>query len=265
VLLGPVPDQVDEPPPADEPRAAIQHLRELRLVEPRLTRGAHEPLDKRPRPAVLVELPGRIEVLLRPGLALALELAGAAHGVDATRLGAQLRGQPRCREGAFGHDTILLVQNRFVRIRRSSSSRPPGVRRIVVATDRSESADRAVAWAVDMAERYGAELVVVQVVESSTAAIEAELARFAEASGARGRVVTDSDPSGAIVRAAAEEKADVLVVGNVGMSGRREFLLGNVPNRVSHNAPCTVVIVNTSSGGRRCRAASATRAGPGSG
>jgi ubiquinone biosynthesis protein len=138
-----------------------------------------------------------------------------------------------------------------VRIRRSSSSRPAGVRRIVVATDRSESADRAVAWAVDMAERYEAELVLVQVVETSTAAVETELARFAEASGARGRVVADSDPSGAIVRAATEEKADVLVVGNVGMSGRREFLLGNVPNRVSHNAPCTVVIVDTSSGGRR--------------
>ena len=37
----------------------------------------------------------------------------------------------------------------------------------------------------------------------------------------------------------------MLVVGNLGMSGRREFLLGNVPNRVSHNARCTVVIVNT--------------------
>ena len=37
-------------------------------------------------------------------------------------------------------------------------------------------------------------------------------------------------------------------------SGRREFLLGNVPNRVSHNARCTVVIVNTVGaveGGRR--------------
>jgi nucleotide-binding universal stress UspA family protein len=125
------------------------------------------------------------------------------------------------------------------------------VRRIVVATDRSESADRAVAWAVDMAARYEAELVLVQVVQSSTAAIESQLTRFAEECGARGRVVADSDPSGAIVRTAAEEKADVLVVGNVGMSGRREFLLGNVPNRVSHNAPCTVVIVDTSSGGRR--------------
>jgi nucleotide-binding universal stress UspA family protein len=32
------------------------------------------------------------------------------------------------------------------------------------------------------------------------------------------------------------------------MTGRREFLLHNVPNRVSHNAPCTVVIVHTQRG-----------------
>jgi predicted unusual protein kinase regulating ubiquinone biosynthesis (AarF/ABC1/UbiB family) len=40
----------------------------------------------------------------------------------------------------------------------------------------------------------------------------------------------------------------VLVVGNVGMGGRREFLLGNVPNRISHTSRCTVIIVNTSDG-----------------
>jgi ubiquinone biosynthesis protein len=49
----------------------------------------------------------------------------------------------------------------------------------------------------------------------------------------------------AIVRAAKEDAADVLVVGNAGMAGRRQFLLGNVPNRISHNARCTVIIVNT--------------------
>jgi nucleotide-binding universal stress UspA family protein len=37
------------------------------------------------------------------------------------------------------------------------------------------------------------------------------------------------------------------------MSGRREFLLGNVPNRVSHNAACTVVIVNTADDPRQRR------------
>ena len=126
-----------------------------------------------------------------------------------------------------------------------------GVRRILVATDRSQSADRAVRWAADMAERYEAELLVLQVVAERAAAVLPELEQFAESLGARALVETAEDPSDAIVRAAAQEKVDVLVVGNVGMSGRREFLLGNVPNRVSHNAPCTVVIVNTAGGERR--------------
>jgi nucleotide-binding universal stress UspA family protein len=138
-------------------------------------------------------------------------------------------------------------QNRSVRIRRSPSSRDGGVRRILVATDRSQSADRAVRWAADMAERYEAELLVLQVVAERAAAVLPELEQFAESLGARALVETAEDPSDAIVRAAEQEKVDVLVVGNVGMSGRREFLLGNVPNRVSHNAPCTVVIVDTSS------------------
>jgi nucleotide-binding universal stress UspA family protein len=133
-----------------------------------------------------------------------------------------------------------------VRIRRSPSDRDGGVRRILVATDRSQSADRAVRWAADMAERYEAELLVLQVVAERAAAVLPELTQFAESLGARALVETAEDPSDGIVRAAAQEKVDVLVVGNVGMSGRREFLLGNVPNRVSHNAPCTVVIVDTS-------------------
>ena len=49
----------------------------------------------------------------------------------------------------------------------------------------------------------------------------------------------------AICEASEREDVDLVVVGNVGMSGRKEFLLENVPNRVSHNAHCTVVIVQT--------------------
>ncbi len=130
------------------------------------------------------------------------------------------------------------------------------VKRILAATDRSETADRAVVWASEMAERYGAELVIFQVVvppdsPTETVGTDRELAelgalaeRLAGPRG-RGRVAVDTDPSRAICAAADEEKADVVVVGGVGMSGRKEFLLGNVPNRVSHNAGCTVVIVNT--------------------
>jgi ubiquinone biosynthesis protein len=129
---------------------------------------------------------------------------------------------------------------------------------VLVATDRSSTADHAVEWAAEMARRYEAELHIVQVLaaeDSGAAAGLTELADRVGVPGARLRTVVEDDPSAAIVRAAEEAEADVVVVGNLGMSGRKEFLLGNVPNRVSHNARCTVVIVNTKdveerSGGR---------------
>lgn len=123
--------------------------------------------------------------------------------------------------------------------------------RVLVATDRSETAQRAEAWAADLAERYAAELVLLQVIPSTdgdATSVEASLAEVAATlAGARGRAVVrvEADAPRAIVDAAAAEKADVLVVGNAGMGERKEFLLGNVPNRISHSARCTVVIVNT--------------------
>jgi ubiquinone biosynthesis protein len=126
------------------------------------------------------------------------------------------------------------------------------VSRVLVGTDRSETAERAVAWAADMASRYEAELVLVQVLrEGDAGAAERTnddlLSHAKDLAGERARavVVVDTDPARAIVKAAQDEKADVVVVGSVGMSGRKEFLLEKVPNRVSHNAPCTVVIVDT--------------------
>ena len=139
------------------------------------------------------------------------------------------------------------------------------IRRVMVGTDRSETASRAVGWAASFAERFGAELHVVQVMlpqgpaDTEFGAAHATRARAAaddlqryadDLAGARGRahVVIDDDPAMAIVHAAEEHAVDVLVVGNAGMAGRKEFLLGNVPNRISHNARCTVIIVNTTNG-----------------
>jgi ubiquinone biosynthesis protein len=124
----------------------------------------------------------------------------------------------------------------------------PRVGRVLVATDRSETAHRAVEWAAEMATRYEAELLVLRVtLDGDTAELEADLADYAGSLGERVRTLVRraEDPAQGICEAAREEEADVLVVGSVGMQGRKEFLLGNVPNRVSHNAPCTVVIVNT--------------------
>ncbi len=39
--------------------------------------------------------------------------------------------------------------------------------------------------------------------------------------------------------------ADLIVVGNKGMTGAKRFLLGSVPNKVSHHAPCSVMIIRT--------------------
>ena len=125
------------------------------------------------------------------------------------------------------------------------------VRLVMVATDRSETAERAVRFAAEMAARYEAELLVLRVLVGGNGT-RAEVVRDLEEyitglDGERKRasVVSGEDPAEAIVDAARRENADVIVVGSVGMSGRREFLLRNVPNRVSHNAPCTVVIVQT--------------------
>ena len=136
----------------------------------------------------------------------------------------------------------------------------------MVGTDRSETAERAVRWATAFADAYSAELHVVQVViplhpadtEHGTAEVTRaraaadELQTYATTiAGARGfaHVVIDDDPALAIVHATEEHEIDVLVVGNAGMAGRKEFLLGNVPNRISHNARCTVIIVNTTRDG----------------
>jgi len=149
-----------------------------------------------------------------------------------------------------------------------------GPRRVMVGTDRSETAERAVKWAAEFAERYGAALHVVQVIvphhpadtdagaaeRTQAAAVSDDIVRHARRMAGdrgRGRVVVDDDPAMAIVRAASEDAIDVLVVGNAGMAGRKEFLLGNVPNRISHNARCTVIIVNSFASGETAPALAA--------
>ena len=140
----------------------------------------------------------------------------------------------------------------------------PWLKRVLVATDRSETADKAVRWAATMVETCQAELILVQVLapetdddaepglpEATLSQAQEDLTRFAhELAGPRGRarVVVDDDPAAAILDAVNAEQVDAVIVGNLGMRGRKQFLLGNIPNRISHAARCTVVIVNTTDG-----------------
>jgi nucleotide-binding universal stress UspA family protein len=144
-------------------------------------------------------------------------------------------------------------------------------RSIVVGTDGSETAQKAVQAAVDLAKLTGAKLELVSAYEPVSSQrlrdearhvpadmqwmvnpredVDATLAEAAERVGEAGvqsrTYAREGDPADAILDVAEELGSDLIVVGNKGMTGAKRFLLGSVPNKVSHHAPCSVMIVRT--------------------
>ncbi len=118
------------------------------------------------------------------------------------------------------------------------------LRRVLATTDGSDRAFRAVSFAATLAERFGATLSLVHIRANSAPVADAVKA---QAQRARASLVLldDDRPAEAICRYAEQEDIDAIVLGNYGMSERKQFLMSNIPNRVSHNAPCTVIIVDT--------------------
>jgi len=143
--------------------------------------------------------------------------------------------------------------------------------RIVVGTDGSETASEAVKRAIELAKMSGAKLEIVSAFEPiSQEQLRGESAELPgdvrhavnpredvslKLDGAAGdakkeglEVQThprEGDPADAILDVAEETEADLIVVGNKGMTGAKRFLLGSVPNKISHHAPCGVWIVRT--------------------
>ena len=142
---------------------------------------------------------------------------------------------------------------------------------IVVGTDGSDTATEAVRQAVELAQAVRAKVELVSAYEPVPEArlrserreapedvqwainpkedVETTLSAAAEiAHGAGVEVETFSrrgDPADAILDVAEESDADLIIVGNKGMTGAKRFLLGSVPNKVSHHAPCSVMIIRT--------------------
>ena len=145
-------------------------------------------------------------------------------------------------------------------------------RSIVVGTDGSETARKAVRDAIELAGTVGARLDIVSAYEPVSGQrlreearevppdiqwqvnpredVEATLEEAREEVGDSGVDVEtfarEGDPADAILDVAEERGADLIVVGNKGMTGAKRFLLGSVPNKVSHHAPCSVLIIRTS-------------------
>jgi nucleotide-binding universal stress UspA family protein len=145
------------------------------------------------------------------------------------------------------------------------------IRSIVVGTDGSDTAKHAVKEATELAKALGAELHVVsgyqvkegrrvhavgagpegatwtEPPEADTQGLLEEAAALARMNGVDAQIhPRREDPADALIRIAEQTQSDLIVVGNKGMTGSRRFLLGSVPNKVSHHAPCSVYIVRTS-------------------
>jgi nucleotide-binding universal stress UspA family protein len=142
---------------------------------------------------------------------------------------------------------------------------------IVVGTDGSDTARQAVRQATELALSVGARIELVSAYEPVSDArlreesihvpedlqwmvnprgdVQAMLERAAAEIRAGGVEVEvfarQGDPADAILDVAEERGSDLIVVGNKGMTGAKRFLLGSVPNKVSHHAPCSVLIIRT--------------------
>ena len=122
----------------------------------------------------------------------------------------------------------------------------PVLSRILVATDGSPTATKAVDRAVEVATGQGASLTVLSAGPAAQAVVDAEVARLAGSGLSLEPLAVDGDPASAIVEAAGAGGYDLVVVGNAGMTGpRRFFTLGSVPNKVSHSLACSLLIVRT--------------------
>lgn len=111
--------------------------------------------------------------------------------------------------------------------------------RLLVGTDLSPTAKVATDRAATLASALGAELIVAHAGTGSDALEEV-------AAGYDAKAVAAAGPPAEVLIAQAETlDADLIVVGSVGMSGARRFLLGSVPNKVSHHAPTDLLIVKT--------------------
>jgi nucleotide-binding universal stress UspA family protein len=142
---------------------------------------------------------------------------------------------------------------------------------IVVGTDGSDTAKEAVRQATELAKALGSSVHLVSAYEpigegrlreerqqvpddmqwmvnpreDVNATLRAAADEIQEAGVQVDTYAREGDPADAILDVAEEQKADLIVVGNKGMTGAKRFLLGSVPNKVSHHAPCSVMIIRT--------------------
>lgn len=163
-------------------------------------------------------------------------------------MGAQLSRALR----AAGAESLVPARTLAQRVAVGSTRplHPAGpIRTIVVGVDAEEHGDAVLAVAVELAAASEGSLHLVRAYGDRRGLSDAEAALAAACDAARLKGLQAiaharrDDPADALVAIAEEEDADLVVVGGTGMSGGKRLLAGSVSNRVSHRAPCSVLIV----------------------
>jgi len=118
--------------------------------------------------------------------------------------------------------------------------------RILVGTDGSKTAAKAVNRAVAVALATGGSLTILSAarLDRGAATVAAAVERHADSGLAIDTKVVDGDPVTALIEEARDGSFDLLVMGNKGMTGLSR-LFGSVPGKVSHHLPCSLLIVKT--------------------
>jgi nucleotide-binding universal stress UspA family protein len=146
------------------------------------------------------------------------------------------------------------------------------IKKVLVAVDGSENSFRALGFALDLAEKYTASVLIVNVLQfpvvytspddqlvysgsraafikdlrkihEETLAKAAEEARHLKPDVQVAAELKEGEPAARIVETAKVGGFDIIVVGHRGLGRLSEVFLGGVSERVAHLAKCAVVIV----------------------
>ncbi|MGD6851980.1 MAG: universal stress protein [Candidatus Bathyarchaeia archaeon] len=148
------------------------------------------------------------------------------------------------------------------------------MKKILVAIDGSENSDRALDFALEFAEKYGTNLTLLNVSEiSAVTSVPSDITPYPQGGSmvvlekdfrkihqeiltkalerakavkpnmSVSSVLREGNPSSEIVALAKDEQFDVVVVGHRGSGKLKEMFMGNISERVAHQADCTVIIV----------------------
>ena len=145
-------------------------------------------------------------------------------------------------------------------------------KKILVAVDGSELSYRSVDYALDLAQKYSAQVKIITVLDAPSDTLVAQASAFAPQSmkeheekleKAHEKIllkamkkaerltqkisvtteVLEGSPAEKIVETAKKEAFDLIVMGSRGLGGIKEFLLGSVSDKVADEAPCPVLII----------------------